>query len=87
VNISGGGQAVADRTINTKVLVDSGSTLVMGGVYTMQTNHTSAGFPFLRKIPILGALFGTESDNSSRSELFFFITPRILNTREAGLGT
>ena len=73
------------RNINTNVLVDSGSTLVMGGVYTMQTSHTGSGFPFLRKIPILGALFGTETDATSRSELFFFITPRVLNTKEAGL--
>jgi type II secretory pathway component HofQ len=84
-NLSGGGQAVADRNMSTKVLVESGSTLVIGGVYTLQTDHSTSGFPFLRNIPILGFLFGNESTTTQRSELFFFVTPRILNPKEAGL--
>lgn len=79
------GSAVANRNINTNVLVDSGSTLVIGGIYTMSTTHLSSGFPFLRKIPILGAFFGEERDSTDRSELFIFVTPRILNAKEAGL--
>ena len=78
-------QAVANRNITTRVLVESGSTLVMGGIYTVTTSQSSSGFPFLRKIPIIGALFGTETDSNNRSELFFFITPRILNLKETGL--
>jgi type IV pilus assembly protein PilQ len=84
--IAGGQQlAVANRSMQTQVLVESGSTLVIGGVYTTQTTHGESGFPFLRKIPILGFLFGTNSDDTNRDELFFFITPRILNARDAGL--
>jgi type II secretory pathway component HofQ len=41
----------------------------------------------LRKIPLIGALFGTEGDRTDRAELFIFITPRILNEKEAGLNT
>jgi type IV pilus assembly protein PilQ len=78
-------QAVANRNITTRVLVESGSTLVMGGIYTVTTSQSSSGFPFLRKLPIIGALFGTETDSNNRSELFFFITPRILNLKETGL--
>jgi type IV pilus assembly protein PilQ len=78
-------QAVANRNITTRVLVESGSTLVMGGIYTVSTSQSSSGFPFLRSIPIIGALFGQENDSNTRSELFFFITPRILNLKETGL--
>ncbi|MFZ9595036.1 MAG: type IV pilus secretin PilQ [Bdellovibrionia bacterium] len=81
-----GGNAVGNRNIKTTVLVESGSTLVIGGIYTMETNRTSSGFPILRKLPLIGALFGDESDNTSRSELFIFITPKILNVKESGLG-
>jgi type IV pilus assembly protein PilQ len=77
--------AVANRNVSTRVLVESGSTLVMGGIYTMDQTKTSSGFPVLRKIPILGALFGSDSDSTTRSELFFFITPRILNLKESGI--
>ncbi len=76
---------VAKRNLSTKVLVESGSTLVMGGVYVLDSKYGAGGFPILRKIPILGALFGSETESTNRTELFFFITPRILNTREAGL--
>jgi type IV pilus assembly protein PilQ len=78
----GSGFGIANRNMNTTVLVDSGSTLVIGGIYTMTTSHTSSGFPILRKLPIIGALFGNELDSTERSELFIFITPRILNVKE-----
>jgi type IV pilus assembly protein PilQ len=74
-------QAVANRSITTKVLVQSGSTLVIGGIYTSRTNKGSKGFPLLRKIPILGILFGNDNKEEQRSEIFIFITPRILNER------
>ncbi len=82
-----GTTAISNRNVNTKVLIESGSTLVIGGVYSSQTKHSESGFPFLRKIPLIGALFGSESDDVSRSELFIFITPRILNEKEAGLAS
>lgn len=80
-----GNSAVANRNMTTIVVVENGATLVIGGIYTMTTNHSSSGFPFLRKIPILGYFFGSESNRTDRSELFIFITPRILNEKEAGL--
>lgn len=75
---------IGNRNMSTLVLVESGNTLVIGGIYTLSSSHSSGGFPLLRKIPIIGALFGTENENISRSELFIFITPRILNPKEAG---
>lgn len=80
-----GQTAVAARNITTKVLVDSGSTLVIGGIYSSDSRDSSGGFPFLRKLPIIGALFGNETSSGNRSELFIFVTPRILNTKRAGL--
>lgn len=78
---------VAPRNLKTKVLVDSGSTLVIGGIYTSSNIESEGGIPFFRKIPIIGALFGSESKTDERTELFIFITPRILNQKEAGLST
>jgi type IV pilus assembly protein PilQ len=80
------GSASAQRNIKTKVLVDNGVTLVLGGLYTTTTTSASGGFPILRKIPVLGWLFGSDSENRDKSEIFFFVTPKILNTKRAGLG-
>ena len=83
--LAGGQQGIGNRNLKTVVLVESGTTLVIGGIYTMQVSRASSGFPFLRKLPLIGALFGNESQGTDRSELFIFITPKILNVKEAGL--
>lgn len=85
IALAGGNQGIGARNMSTTVLVESGSTLVIGGIYTLQTSHVGSGFPFLRNLPIIGALFGSDSDSTDRSELFIFVTPRILNVKEAGL--
>ena len=77
--------AVAPRNIKTNVLVENGSTIVLGGFYTSDERTNSGGIPWLRKIPIIGTFFGGENKASSHDELFFFITPHILNPKKAGL--
>ena len=74
--------AAEPRTINTEVIVESGNTLVIGGVLSFDENVTDQGIPFLHKIPILGALFGDTNTVRNKSELMFFITPRILNQKK-----
>lgn len=75
---------VGKRSMKTKVLVENGSTLVIGGIYLADQTESEGGFPFLRKIPLIGWLFGNQSSAIRRSELFFFVTPKILNRRAAG---
>jgi len=86
VPFSGTSSGIGNRMMNTLVLVESGSTLVIGGIYGTDSSKSSSGFPILRDIPILGSLFGNRTDILTRSELFFFVTPRVLNLKEAGLG-
>jgi type IV pilus assembly protein PilQ len=88
LNLSNPTAPIAEpRTLTTEVIVDSGSTLVIGGILNIDENHTEEGIPWLRNIPILGALFGSNIDQNSKSELMFFVTPRILNQKRTALGT
>ncbi len=73
------------RSMSTEVIVDSGNTLVIGGVLSNEVDHQESGIPYLRKIPLIGWLFGSENDVISKSELMFFVTPRILNSRKTSL--
>lgn len=76
----------SNKTINTNVLVDNGSTIVLGGLYQTDTNEIVAGIPFLKDLPLIGWLFrNAYSPTRSRSELIVFLTPRIVNQEEAGL--
>ncbi len=75
-----------NRNISTNVLVDNGSTVVIGGLYSTEKSETVTGVPFLKDIPLIGWLFRTPySPTEKKSELIIFLTPRIINQEEAGL--
>lgn len=77
--------ASEQKSIQTQVLVDSGSTLVLGGVYQYQTNKDRDGVPFLKDLPVLGFLFRNSLESESKSELLVFVTPKILDTGNSGV--
>lgn len=67
------------REINTTVLVDDGQTVVLGGVYEVETRDDIKKVPFLGDIPGVGALFRNKKNSNEKAELLIFVTPRILN--------
>lgn len=74
------------RGIQTNVLVDNGSTIVLGGIYNFEQRESHSGVPFLKDIPLIGWLFRTPYNPSTqKNELVIFITPRVINQEEAGL--
>jgi len=67
-----------EKTIKTKLMVKSGETVVIGGIYKEDTSETETGIPGLSKIPILGWLFKAQTTTRERSELLIFLTPIVL---------
>jgi len=67
------------RNVKTNIVVKSGDTAIVGGVYTTDSSMTGTGIPWLRDIPILGWFFKSENYIKSKTELMFFISPKILN--------
>jgi general secretion pathway protein D len=66
------------RTVQTQVTVQDGDTIAIGGIINESNGSSSAGIPFLHRIPILGAAFGARSYNHERTELIIFLTPRVI---------
>ena len=66
------------RSVQTIVSVQSGQTMVMGGLIGETTGNTSKGLPLLSRIPIIGGLFGDQELKNNRTELVMFITPRVV---------
>jgi general secretion pathway protein D len=64
------------RSITTSVAVQSGQTVVLGGLIREQKSVVRSGIPGLYNLPIIGPLFGTTSDQQVRTELVVLITPR-----------
>ncbi|GAB3250581.1 type II secretion system protein D [Chitinimonas naiadis] len=78
VATSGTGIATKKRTIDSKVLVDDGQIIVLGGLIENKVNETNNKVPLLGDIPILGNLFRYESRSTSRTNLMVFLRPVIL---------
>lgn len=73
---------VSSRTAQTKVSVRDGETIIIGGLLTSTTMESKTGLPLLSDIPILGYLFSSTRSQEVKSELVFFITPRIIKRME-----
>jgi type IV pilus assembly protein PilQ len=70
--------SINTRQVSTRVLVDNGQTVVLGGIYEQQQNRTSNRVPFLGDLPYLGALFRDKSEINNKKELLIFVTPKII---------
>lgn len=69
------------REANARVLVRDGETVVLGGIYRESNLEQSNGVPYLRDLPVLGALFRNDGQSQRREDLLVFLTPRILDPR------
>jgi len=69
---------------STNLVVQDGQTIVIGGLIREDTTKSRTGLPFLTKIPVLGWLFGTTEDDTSRQEIIILLTPHVMkNQKEA----
>jgi general secretion pathway protein D len=77
-----GNFTIANRALSTEVAVQSGQTVLLGGLIQQTDTITDQGIPFLSRIPVLGRLFGRTDRDKTRSELIVLITPRIIRDPE-----
>jgi len=76
---------IRQRKISSTVAVDSGDTIILGGLIEETRDLSESGLPGLHKVPFLGALFGVKEDNQDRKELIVLITPRAVSNSTAAL--
>ncbi len=67
-----------ERSASSTVLVSSGQTFALGGIYKIADSDRISGVPFFKDIPVLGNLFRRSLIDNNDEELLFFITPRIV---------
>lgn len=72
------GPIIDTNKITTQALVENGGTVVIGGVYTLDTSNSTSKVPGLGDIPVLGWLFKSNNKTQDKKELLIFITPKIL---------
>jgi type IV pilus assembly protein PilQ len=73
-----GNPAINSSGVTSKIVVQDGETIVVGGIYKTIETFGMSGVPFLSKIPVLGWLFKYETKKKDTREILVFITPRII---------
>ena len=74
------GEPVIDITeVETQAIVGDGQTLVLGGLFQMETVDQVEKVPLLGDIPYLGRLFRHDIDDIEKREILIFITPKIIS--------
>ncbi|MGQ9661029.1 MAG: type II secretion system secretin GspD [Kiritimatiellia bacterium] len=71
---------VTTRKFTADVSVQSGETIVLGGLVLTRDERSSSKVPLVGDIPLLGRLFSSKSKKNERSEVVVFITPYVLDT-------
>jgi general secretion pathway protein D len=73
---------ISTRSVKTDLLVQDGQTIVLGGLTDRERDVQTSGIPLLSSIPFLGGLFGSHLRSGTETELFIFLTPRVIRTDE-----
>ena len=68
------------RTIKTVVHMPDGATMWIGGIVRDDYLDSQSGVPYLSALPLVGWLFSRDDDSSTKTTLFFFCTPKIIDT-------
>lgn len=72
------GPTVNKRAIQSTVLADDGSIVVLGGLIQDQYNNDNSKVPWLGSLPIVGGLFRTEDKDRTKTDLMVFLRPVIV---------
>ena len=74
-----GNPPIRKNEVESKIVVQDGDTVVIGGVSRHQDDKVESGLPWLYKVPVLGWLFKTENITRQKRQLLIFVTPKIMS--------
>lgn len=69
---------IRQRRVNSIVSIQDGETVALGGLISDSQTSGGSGIPYLRDVPVLGKLFGTDKRGKGRTELLVFLRPVIV---------
>ncbi len=75
-----GNPPINTSKVESKIVINDGDTIVIGGVRRTEDTKAVSGVPWLSKIPVLGWLFKEEDITKTRRQLLIFVTPKIIKT-------
>lgn len=76
-----GSPTFLERNITSRIVVQDGQTVGLAGLIQDSTSRANSGIPWLKDIPLIGILAGSQNNKRTRTELLVLITPHVI--REA----
>ena len=76
---------IQTRELKSTIAVNSGDAIILGGLIQDNRTLSESGIPLLHKLPVVGNIFGTKSDDKDRTELLVLITPKAVSNRATAL--
>jgi type IV pilus assembly protein PilQ len=76
------GVIINTSNAETKVVVNNGQTVVIGGLTTQDVVESHVGVPILKDIPLLGYLFSFKQKKISDRDLVIFVTPTVVDDED-----
>ncbi|WP_284944310.1 type II secretion system secretin GspD [Acidisoma cladoniae] len=73
------------RDVQSRVVVQDGQTIGLAGLIQDSVTKSNQGVPFLKDVPIIGSLFGQQSNSRTRNELLVLITPHVVHDQRDAL--
>jgi type IV pilus assembly protein PilQ len=64
--------------VTSNVMIKDGNTIVIGGMFKDNSSSSRNQVPILGNLPIVGALFRSQTDNTQRQEVIILLTPHII---------
>jgi general secretion pathway protein D len=74
-----------DRQVTSRVAIQDGQTVGLAGLISDNDSRENQGMPYLKNVPLLGSLFGTQNNNRTRQELLVLITPHVIRSQQQAL--
>jgi general secretion pathway protein D len=68
-----------ERSVRSRVVVQDGQTIGLAGLINDSSSRGNSGIPWLKDVPVLGALAGTQANARTRTELLVLITPHVVH--------
>jgi len=78
----GGNPSINTRTISTEVAIQSGQTIMLGGLIQEDESVGRDGVPGLQRVPLVGGLFRSTSNSLTRTETLVLITPTVIESMD-----
>ena len=77
-----GNRIISTSRLKTSAVSQSGDTVLLAGLITDNDTKGSRGLPGLTRLPVIGALFGTQTNNKRRTEIIILITPTVVRDQQ-----